>query len=128
MIRKILKYDLLYTLFSLYFVFFIGWMQFHHGHDAEEYLEQDDNVTRVEILSIHHHSVDDLFPLIEHHKIVIKPHFDCPLCAANWLFHGLPDAQSLAFADLSFQRFLFTSLNYSSKLICNYYLRAPPLS
>ena len=128
MIRKTFKYNLLYACFSLYFVFFVGWMQFHHGHDAEEYLDLGTEVTRVDIVSIHHHSVKDIFPLIEHHNLVVKPHFDCPLCAVNWMFHGLLDAQKLVAADHSNLQLTFAREDLSRKPKCNYFLRAPPLS
>lgn len=72
---------------SVYFLFFMGWVQFHHGHDPSEELACQMEVGRVVVVGGHCHATAAGLPILEHHEIISKPPFHCLLCTfTDWTF------------------------------------------
>jgi hypothetical protein len=128
MLKRTLKYQILYAAFSFYFAFFMGWMQFHHGHDAQESLNEGKNQKTVEIHSVHRHSPQDCTPVIEHHEFVERQCPDCPLCAINWTFQLIPCNDNNSTPHLFISQLLNNVIIPLNQQYAFYQLRAPPLA
>ena len=125
--NRVKKAAALNLLLSLYFLYFTGWLQFHHGHDAVDYLNLGNGTSRVVVVGAHCHSTNAHFPLFENHKIVTKNRVECLLCTFNdWFFLRSPGngincilkAQKLS---------KLHSVSFPHKpASSNYRLRAPP--
>lgn len=126
---KVQKVFGLNLLLSFYFLFFTGWLQFHHGHDAVDYLNPENSASRVVMVGPHCHSSRANFPLFENHKIIIKHRMDCLLCTfSDWLFlrspcNGLACILKVQKTDKLHAEFVL----YKNASII-YRLRAPPVS
>ena len=79
MMSKVQK-ELGLNLFLSFYLFFTGWLQFHHCHDAVDYLNLGDPPSQVVVLGTHCHSSKANFPLFENHKVIIKHRVNCLLC------------------------------------------------
>ncbi len=129
MMCKVKKTAVLNFFLSLYFLYFTGWLQFHHGHDAVDYLNLGDSASRVVVVGPHCHSSKATFPLFENHKIITRPRIDCLLCTFNdWLFLRSPG--NVINSILKFyksDKLPFESVSHKPAS-SNYRLRAPPVS
>jgi len=128
MLSIVQKSRVLNFFLSLYFLFFYGWLQFHHGHDASDYLNLDDTACRVIVVGAHCHSSNADFPLFENFRIVVKPRFNCLLCTFN---KSLFLRSSLNEADITLKEKksgrITTELDFKGNASITYYLRAPPV-
>ena len=127
MMSIVQKSRVLNLFLSFYFLFFYGWLQFHHGHDALDYLNLCDTVCRVIVVGAHCHSSDADFPLFENHRIIVKPKFNCLFCTFNkWLFFR--SSSNVAVCILTVQKLgeISTELIFHRNAPINYHLRAPP--
>jgi hypothetical protein len=128
MLKQTLKHQILYAAFSLYFAFFMGWMQFHHGHDAQESLNEGKSQKTVEIHSVHRHSPQDCTPVIEHHILIEKTCLDCPLCAINWTFQQISHNNNNSTLHLFIAQLSNNDIILLNRPFSFYQLRAPPLA
>ena len=79
----------------LYFSLYVGWLQFHHGHDPLDYLNGGGQPPRVVLEGVHCHNSVAKHPLFESHRLRIKPPSGCLLCTfSNWQFFQLSGAIS----------------------------------
>ena len=112
---------------SLYFLIFYGWLQFHHGHEAADYLNLGDTACRVIVVGAHCHSSDSDFPLFENHRVVIKPKFNCLFCTFNeWLFFRSSDNDVVCNLIVKKLGRTLPELISHRNASINYRLRAPP--
>ena len=128
MMCKVKKAAALNSFLSLYFLFFVGWLQFHHGHDAVDYLNFGDSLSRVVVVGSHCHSSKANFPLFENHKIIIKSRVDCLLCTFNdWLFLRSPGNGLVSVLKVQKLDSFPAQLVFHKQPSCTYHLRAPPV-
>ena len=113
---------------SLHLLFFFNSLQFHHGHDAEDYLNTGDALYRVIVVGIHSHHCDTDFPLFANHKIIIEPKIKCLLCTFN-RWHFLSSSDNPAVFILTVKDIVSRSAELISfrNASINYRLRAPPI-
>ena len=128
MMIKVKKAPGLNLFFSFYFLFFYSWLQFHHGHEAIDYLNLGASASRVVIVGAHHHHSQADFPLFGDHEIVTRTRVDCLLCTFNdWFFlryqgNGIVSILKVQKLDNS-----PTELVFHRQSPCTYRLRAPPV-
>ena len=128
MMCKVRKAAALNSFLSLYFLFFVGWVQFHHGHDAVDYLDFGGSLTRVVVVGAHCHSSEADFPLFENHKIVIKSRVDCLLCTFNnWLFLRSSGNGLVSVLKVRKLASFHIQFDFHRQSSCTYHLRAPPV-
>ena len=124
-VKKAAAFD---SFLSLYFLFFVGWLQFHHGHDAADYLNLGDSPSRVVVVGAHCHSSEANFPLFENHKIIIKSRVDCLLCTFNdWFFLRSPGNGLVSILNVRELDSFPTQFVFHRQSSCTYHLRAPPV-
>ena len=128
MLSIVQKSRVLNFFLSLYFLFFYGWLQFHHGHDASDYLNLDDTACRVIVVGAHCHSSNADFPLFENHRIVIKPKFSCLFCTFNnWFFLRSSDNEAVCILTVNKLGRILPELISHRNASISYRLRAPPV-
>ena len=128
MMHKLKKAAAFNSFLSLYFLFFVGWLQFHHGHDAVDYLCLGDPQSRVVVVGSHCHSSEANFPLFENHEIIIESRVDCLLCTFNnWLFLRSPGNGLVSILKARKLESLPTQFAFHRQSSCTYRLRAPPV-
>lgn len=114
---------------SFYFLFFTGWLQFHHGHDAVDYLNLGGSPSRVVVVGPHCHSSRANFPLFENHKIIIKHRVDCLLCTfSDWLFLRFPCNGLVCILKVQKTDKLPAEFVFYKNASITYRLRAPPVT
>ena len=129
MMRKLKKAAAFNSFLSLYFLFFVGWLQFHHGHDAVDYLDFGDSASRVVVVGAHCHSSEANFPLFENHRIITKSRVDCLLCTfSNWLFLRSPGNRLVSILNVRELNCFPTQFVFQRQSSCTYHLRAPPVT
>jgi len=125
---KIQKSRLLNLFLSFYFLFFYGWLQFHHGHTAQDYLNPDDSACRVIVAGAHCHSSEADFPLFENHRITVKHKIECLLCTfTHWLFPCSSADESVFILKVQKLGRLPSESVLCKNAHINYRLRAPPV-
>ena len=111
----------------VYFSLYVGWLQFHHGHDYLDYLYGGGQVPSVVLEGVHCHNSVVQHPLFESHRLRAKPPLGCLLCTFNnWQFFQYSGAN---FANDNFPRKAIAALsNLAPKSTPekSYDLRAPP--
>ena len=109
--------------------FFYGWMQVHHRHDVEDYLNPGVSTSLAIVVGAHSHSSDADFPLFDNLRIVarFKPS-KCLLCTFNRCFFL---RQSVNEIDFTLQKErsnrIINELVFQGNVSAAYRLRAPPV-
>lgn len=113
---------------SFYFLFFTGWLQFHHEHEAVDCLNLGDSASREVVLGPHCHSSDTILPLFENHKIIIKHRVDCLLCTStDWIFLRPLGNGVVCILKVQNLEKLPSEFIFHKRASSTYRLRAPPL-